>query len=264
MLTSWVLLAALAAQAPVSNAPERSTAPQTTAPTPAPAARSAAAPDEPSPFTHLFQNLGDDAAHLVSRESGVIVLGGFAGAAVAHRSDASVAAWVLKQPSSSSAASVGNTIGGGWIQAGAAVGTWAAGALSHDHAVERVGADLIRAQVLNEVITESLKVAVNRDRPNGGHDSFPSGHTSATFATAAILQSDFGWGAGAAAYALGGFVAWSRVRSNNHWLSDVVSGGVIGILSGRAVARGHHGSNWAVTPVKTAGGGGVYVTIGHS
>jgi membrane-associated phospholipid phosphatase len=76
-----------------------------------------------------------------------------------------------------------------------------------------------------------LKPTVDRQRPDGGSESFPSGHSASAFAGAAFLQRRYGWSYGAPAYAVAGFVAYSRVESKRHWTSDVIAGGAIGIAS---------------------------------
>jgi membrane-associated phospholipid phosphatase len=125
-------------------------------------------------------------------------------------------------------------------------------------AVTHVGSDLIRAQVLNGLTTRGLKIFVDRRRPGGGGHSFPSGHSSATFASAAILGTHFGWKVAVPAYAVGGFVGWARVRDGEHWLTDVVVGATIGTIIGRTVAR-THGSSWAVVPVVSGSSTGILI-----
>ena len=142
--------------------------------------------------------------------------------------------------------------------------TYAVGKLAHSPQVTHVGSDLIRAQVLNAVITTSLKVVVDRQRPNGGHWSFPSGHTSATFASAATLHAHYGWKVGIPAYATAGFVAWTRVRDREHWLSDVAFGSAIGIVAGRTVASKHGPRRVTVVPTVTKGGGAVMFYVNTS
>jgi membrane-associated phospholipid phosphatase len=128
----------------------------------------------------------------------------------------------------------GDVIGNGVTQFGIALGTLAAGQLSHRSAVATTGADLLDAQIISGVATQALKYAAQRRRPSGGPHSFPSGHASATFATASVIQRRFGWKAGAPLYALGGYVAVSRLQENQHYLSDVVFGAALGIVAGRA------------------------------
>lgn len=61
-------------------------------------------------------------------------------------------------------------------------------------------------------ITYGLKYAVNAERPNGGDHSFPSGHASLSFCSAEFLRMRYGWAWGVPAYAVAGFVGYSRVR----------------------------------------------------
>ncbi|NOT25453.1 MAG: phosphatase PAP2 family protein [Acidobacteria bacterium] len=97
---------------------------------------------------------------------------------------------------------------------------------------------LIRAHVVSSVVTRSLKL-LPRPRPyqhaaTPTKGSFPSGHTSATFATATVLQRRWGWRAGVPAFTMATYVAASRLQ-NLHYLSDVVFGATIGIASGLSV-----------------------------
>ena len=74
-----------------------------------------------------------------------------------------------------------------------------------------------------------LKYAVKERRPDGSNmHSFPSGHTSVSFATAGFLQRRYGWKVGAPAYAIAAYVGWGRVYAKKHHWWDVVAGGAIG------------------------------------
>lgn len=93
-------------------------------------------------------------------------------------------------------------------------------------------------------VTLLLKYTIDETRPNFKNShSFPSGHTSASFATAAFLQRRYGWKFGVPAYALSTYVAWGRVYSKNHHWWDVVAGAAIGAGSAyiftRSWARDH-------------------------
>jgi len=79
--------------------------------------------------------------------------------------------------------------------------------------------------------TMVLKRAINETRPNGGELSFPSGHTSSSFASAEFMRRRYGWKWGAPFYALAAFVGYSRVESRYHYTRDVVGGAAIGIAS---------------------------------
>jgi membrane-associated phospholipid phosphatase len=80
-------------------------------------------------------------------------------------------------------------------------------------------------------VVYALKATVDRTRPNGHSQSFPSGHTASAFAGAAFVQRRYGWRVGVPAYLAASFVGYSRVESNNHHTSDVLAGAAIGIAA---------------------------------
>jgi membrane-associated phospholipid phosphatase len=209
------------------------------------------------PFARLIPNLGHDARSLGTWDNLAIFGAGAAGTLALHEKDDEVAQWMRDQDPSSYS-KIGTHLGSGWVQTTAAIGTYAIGKLTHEAEVTHIGSDLIRAQVLNGVITVGLKATVGRRRPTGGPHSFPSGHTSATFATAGVLEAHYGWKVGLPAYAISGFIGWARFRDNQHWLTDVVAGTAIGVAVGRSVVSGHRPRSWSVMPVATKGGGALF------
>jgi membrane-associated phospholipid phosphatase len=83
-----------------------------------------------------------------------------------------------------------------------------------------------------------LKLAVGRERPNGqDNKSFPSGHASNAFALAAVAERHYGWKVGVPAYLAAGYVGYSRIQQDKHFLSDVAAGATLGYLVGRTVVR---------------------------
>jgi membrane-associated phospholipid phosphatase len=90
----------------------------------------------------------------------------------------------------------------------------------------------VKSFLLNAAITYGLKGMVDKERPDlRDHNSFPSGHTSATFQSASFLQRRYGWEYGIPAYALAGFTAFTRVNAKKHDGWDVLVGAAIGIGS---------------------------------
>ncbi|MEZ5124610.1 MAG: phosphatase PAP2 family protein, partial [Solirubrobacterales bacterium] len=154
----------------------------------------------------------------------------------------------------------GATMGGGFVQIGGAVGVYVAGRITHHPQTALLGADLIRGQAINALLTHGIKLSVRRTRPDGSSFSFPSGHTSSTFATAAVLQRHFGWKVGVPAYAAAAFVGGSRVQENRHYVSDVLFGAAIGIVSGRTATIGHGRATFAVAPLAAPDRVGVLLT----
>jgi len=81
----------------------------------------------------------------------------------------------------------------------------------------------------------TLKQTVNVERPDGwDHYSFPSGHTATAFVAAHILFKEYKdvtpW-IGITGYAVATTMGTMRILNRKHWLSDVVVGAGIGILS---------------------------------
>lgn len=75
-----------------------------------------------------------------------------------------------------------------------------------------------------------LKYTVRELRPdNSNYQSFPSLHTSATFACAGFLQRRYGWKFGAPAYALALYTGVGRVLAKKHHWWDVAAGAAIGV-----------------------------------
>ncbi|MFI1770957.1 phosphatase PAP2 family protein [Thalassobellus citreus] len=83
-----------------------------------------------------------------------------------------------------------------------------------------------------EAVTYGLKLSVNKSRPDmSNNNSFPSGHTSTTFQSAAFIHKRYGFKYSIPAYALAGLTAFSRIDADKHDVLDVLAGAVIGIGS---------------------------------
>lgn len=151
---------------------------------------------------------------------------------------------------------------GSWkVQVGGPVVTYVVGRLAAKPGAVDLSRDLIRAQILSQAMTQVIKRSVRRSRPDAsGNSSFPSGHTSATFAAATVFHRRYGWKAGVPAFAFATWVATSRLNEQKHWLSDLPFGAAIGLLSGRTVTRELRG--WTIAPMVLPGGGGVQVSLG--
>lgn len=87
-------------------------------------------------------------------------------------------------------------------------------------------------------LSYGLKEAFPERRPDGSDNkSFPSGHTSISFAAAATLQNRYGWKVGVPAQLVAAFVGLSRVEAEKHHVHDVLVGAAIGEASGFLITR---------------------------
>lgn len=117
-------------------------------------------------------------------------------------------------------------------------GLWyLAGQQAQDERTYTVGTKLFRALAVTGVSTLVGKGATWDRVPNGEFGSFPSGHTSSTFAFASVIHHEYGPLAGVPLYGLGALVAYGRLEENEHYLSDVVMGGVLGLVVGHTIAN---------------------------
>ena len=227
--------------------------------TPDPAFGSGDAASMPG-VARLLTSLGDDLGRLARPENGLLIGIGSAAAFAASRVDDDIEDAVWGRGLLHEVLEPGEIVGGFYAQTGGAFATYAIGRLTGNERVAQVGSELVRAQVLTQVTTQFIKLSTQRSRPDGTPLSFPSGHSGGSFATAAVLQRNFGWKAGVPAYAVAAWVAASRVQMKRHHLSDVIAGATVGILAGRAVTIGKGDNTFAVTPTYVPGGAGVSFT----
>ncbi len=102
---------------------------------------------------------------------------------------------------------------------------------------------LIKSELLVGILTYSLKKITAVPRPDTGQPtSFPSGHTAQAFAAATFMAKEYGhesvwYSIGAYTVATG--IGTMRVMNNRHWVSDVLVGAGIGILSTNLVYLTH-------------------------
>jgi membrane-associated phospholipid phosphatase len=260
-----VLSTLFVADAPIARAQAVSTSSGESSPSGGLLAPQSGAPrgfvfDDPK-TVNPFTSVGRDLKRFFSVDTAT-VMGVFgAAAAVASTQDR---AWIEEsqehlQPADRFTA--GN-IGGSFLtQTAAAIGTFAIGKATGNARVGAAGADLIRAQLVSQVVVQGVKFATHRTRPDGSNaQSFPSGHTASAFATATVLNRHFGWKAGVPAYAFAAYVGASRTSANKHHLSDVLMGAAVGIAAGRTVTVGVGGAKFNVGVAPTAGGAAVTFT----
>ncbi len=247
-------------------------------------------PTDPDRFSNLPKLLFDDAGHVVTAparwDRSDWLTAGVSAAAVLGT------ALLLDRPTDQAVVRNAN---GSWDRGAKAVqnlggtpsvliagGTYLAGIAFKDPEVRATGIDTMVTMGLAQLlIVLPLKAVVGRSRPiedQGTHDfhplrrgqSFPSGHTTQAFALAAVISehADRPWVTGLS-YGLASLVGVARGEQRQHFLSDVVAGGLIGTFVGKAVVahnqalRAHARSKLSVsfTPLVAPGTYGISVAM---
>lgn len=91
------------------------------------------------------------------------------------------------------------------------------------------------AYALMGITVNTLKSTTRVMRPdNTSRNSFPSGHTATAFMGAELLRREY-WEVspwiGVTGYAVAAGTGFFRMYNNRHWLTDVIAGAGVGILS---------------------------------
>jgi membrane-associated phospholipid phosphatase len=141
-----------------------------------------------------------------------------------------------------------------------ALGTIAVGLISGDDDVLRSGGRIAGSLAVAGIGHSALKLFVGRHRPTFTTDqydfkpfssraSWPSGHSAQSFALASSVSDEIDFvPATVALYTAASLTGWSRINDNRHWLSDVVTGALIGIVSTKFV-----NGRWRVAGAKPPG-----------
>lgn len=124
-----------------------------------------------------------------------------------------------------------------YLPAAVMVGMKLGGAEGRSSWGRMLASDAFSAVIMGGVVY-SLKQSTRVMHPDGSNDnSFPSGHTATAFMTATMLTKEYGhispW-IGIGAYSVATATGLMRMATNKHWLSDVLTGAGIGILSTEA------------------------------
>jgi membrane-associated phospholipid phosphatase len=230
---------------------------------------SAAAQNDPHPapqhtgFGSLVRDTASDFAAFPRRKSTWVILGiGGAAAALAHTADDYVEEHAVGSGAADKFFAAGKYLGAVYTQAGVAVGLYVIGRFvlpdtkggAKTNKLSHMGFDLMRGLIVSQALTQGIKYAVQRDRPTGECCAFPSGHASAAFATASILERHLGYRGAWPTLVGASYVALSRITDNRHFLSDVVFGSALGIATGWTVVGRHGRENYALLPVPVRGG----------
>jgi hypothetical protein len=195
--------------------------------------------DQPKIWTSPFRIKKSDAKWLIPFATGTAAL---------IVSDHEVSEEVQESPDLIVPSHRVSNLGSGVALAAASMGIYGIGKLTHKPHAAETGILAGEAVIDASIVTGVLKVAFNRERPDkpmgsgsfwGGGRSFPSGHTTATFAFATVVARRYRDKplVGISAYGVATAVSFARVGGSNHYPSDVLVGATIGTLIGRFVLR---------------------------
>ena len=136
------------------------------------------------------------------------------------------------------------------------------------HDVVNYSVILLKSELIMVAVTTPLKKITHVLRPDSSaYNSFPSGHTAQAFLAANFLRHEYGYKSvwySIAGYALATGVGVFRVANNRHWISDVLAGAGIGILSSE-LAYATHQYRWnkkkkiSIMPTFNGTEGGIYM-----
>jgi membrane-associated phospholipid phosphatase len=222
-------------------------------------ASAASPPPDKSEVRSFVVDVGHDYVNFVSWNNGLWLGAGGLAALAAHQGDESAHESVVA--GNAPDLKGGDYWGSSSVQLPLAVAWWVVGKAAHSERASAAGRDLVRAQISVVSWTYAIKFVAERTRPNGDPRSFPSGHASNSFAAATVLEEHYGWKLGIPAYAMAAYTAASRVTANQHWVSDVVFGAALGVVSGRTVTVRLRQNRVSLVPVKLPGGGAVLFTL---
>jgi membrane-associated phospholipid phosphatase len=118
------------------------------------------------------------------------------------------------------------------------------GLIKDDASLKKKSFEILGSIALEIALSEAMKITINRQRPGEKHpgvifpyknlksQSFPSGHASLAFATAASLSIQYRkWYVTIPAYLWASSVGYSRIYLGVHYASDVAAGAAVGIGS---------------------------------
>jgi len=180
-------------------------------------------------------------SYSVSDQTNQIILGtALLGASLAYTNDAKVQQYFQSnKPLPKTLSRFGDYYGGSWVHWSLMTTVLCSSWLQKDSGQTAFRKfEFASSTILtNAAVTYFLKYSVGRERPNSeNYRSFPSGHTSNSFAAAAVIHELYGDTFGAIAYAIATMVGISRINDNKHYLSDVLVGAGIGTAIGRGFA----------------------------
>jgi membrane-associated phospholipid phosphatase len=147
--------------------------------------------------------------------------------------------------------SIDNVYGSGYTLIGIG-GLYGYGLFFNDKGIRKIGLQTIEAAGYSGIISSVIKSIAGRSRPytnegkanfrpinfSSASTSFPSGHSTVSFAVSTILaNSTDNLFLRIVCYSASTLVSCARIYHNEHWFSDVITGSLIGYFTGDYVSR---------------------------
>lgn len=129
---------------------------------------------------------------------------------------------------------IGDIMGWGFLNGIYTVGHFLYGHYGKEEESLRSAEHMFKASLYTLMVTASLKTVIHEKRPGYPEDrsSFPSGHSSMSFAFASVVAARHGWAYGSLAYGVATYISVSRINDDWHYLHDVLIGMGIGASYG--------------------------------
>ncbi len=139
-----------------------------------------------------------------------------------------------------------------------------------NHTIKDQALLFVKSELVMEAMIFPLKKISSIMRPDSSaNSSFPSGHTAQAFMGAELLRKEYGADyplLAVGGYAVASMVGAMRVLNNKHWVTDVLAGAGIGILSTDIIYWMDHrkhsknSSRIMALPTLTSHGAGFYIS----
>ena len=153
---------------------------------------------------------------------------------------------------------------------------YAAGLISNNDDVRITGRLLLESLAYSGITVMIARYVFGRYRPYYSDDpwkytwfqpkndtqAFPSGHVTVAFATSTVLAERIDtWWARIGLYGLASLTAYARILNNQHWLSDVVVGGLLGFGAGYFVIKKEEEREKTLARKKKGGGFSIFPSL---
>ena len=137
---------------------------------------------------------------------------------------------------------------------------YAQGIISDNQRSKKVAMNCVKSFIIANSFSQVSKFAFSRQRPDQvapdahmwfmgrPNDSFFSGHTTTAFSVATVIAEEYKgtvW-VPVVCYTLASCTGLARIHDNAHWASDVLTGALVGYLTGRLIVRKN---NWGINIV---------------